>query len=84
VDLRREDVRDAKGTRIDDDYVRRAVEHVHKQLGRPSLSGPGEHSPRVAFRVPAELREAAERRAAREGKSVSALAREALEQYLAS
>jgi hypothetical protein len=52
--------------------------------GRPSLGGVGEHSPRVSFRVDADTRTRAAERAAREGKTVSALAREALEQYLAS
>lgn len=56
---------------------------VHAGRGRPSLSG--EHtSPQVTFRLPAHLRVKAAERAAREGRSVSALAREALERYLAS
>ncbi|MGH3712012.1 MAG: ribbon-helix-helix domain-containing protein [Micromonosporaceae bacterium] len=50
--------------------------------GRKSLSGGSVHSPRVQFRVPEAIRERAERRAAAEGKSLSALAREALERYL--
>jgi predicted HicB family RNase H-like nuclease len=50
--------------------------------GRKSLTGGAVHSPRMQFRVPQDLREEAERRAAAEGKTVSALAREALEQYL--
>lgn len=52
--------------------------------GRKSLAGDGSHSPRVQFRVPESLREAAEARAAEEGVSLSVLAREALEHYLAS
>lgn len=51
--------------------------------GRPSLTGRGE-SPQVRFRVPTDLRERAAARAKAEGKSVSQLAREALEHYLAS
>ena len=50
--------------------------------GRKSLSGGTTHSPRIQFRVPQDLRAEAERRAAAEGKSVSVLAREALEHYL--
>ncbi|MEX2372914.1 MAG: ribbon-helix-helix protein, CopG family [Dehalococcoidia bacterium] len=85
VDLEQEDVRDINGNRITEDYVREAVENVHRHVsaGRPSLTGPGEHSPHVSFRLPAELREAAKRRAQREGKSVSAVARDALREYLA-
>ncbi|MEU8176352.1 ribbon-helix-helix protein, CopG family [Microbispora hainanensis] len=43
----------------------------------------GEHTfPRVSFRLPEELRERAGAHAEQEGKSVSALAREAFEQFL--
>lgn len=84
VDLEREDVRDSKGNRITEDYVRLAVDDVHEKLGRgrPSLTGRAEHSPHVSFRVTAELKDAAERRATREGRRVSDVAREALERYL--
>ena len=37
------------------------------------MPGTGWHSPQVSARVPAELRDAAERQARREGKSVSQL-----------
>jgi hypothetical protein len=50
--------------------------------GRPSLSGQAIHSPRVSFRLPEELRERAAVRARREGKTISALAREAFERFL--
>ena len=52
--------------------------------GRPSLTGEAHHSPRVTFRLDPEVRNRAAARAEREGKTVSALAREALERYLAS
>ena len=86
VDLATEDVRDSKGQRITEDYDRRAAEYdpAAVRRGRRSLTGGSTHSPRVSFRVPESLRTAAEEAAAREGKSVSELAREALEQYLAS
>ncbi|RDI47223.1 CopG family ribbon-helix-helix protein [Nocardia mexicana] len=51
--------------------------------GRKSLSGGGKHSPVVQFRVPEELRERLDARAAAEGVTPSKLARIALEQYLA-
>ncbi|GII75065.1 hypothetical protein Sru01_00470 [Sphaerisporangium rufum] len=88
-----EEVHDRKGNRIDAEYVARAVEDVHRAIdagqvpvptgraGRPSLTG-GTHSPRVSFRLPDELRERATSRAAQEGKTVSALAREAFERFL--
>lgn len=55
-----------------------------RRVGRPSLGGGQKHSPHVSFRAPAELRARAEERAAQEGKTVSQLAREAFEKYLAS
>ncbi len=54
-----------------------------RPVGRPSLEG--DHtSPRVNFRVPKSLHDAAAKRAIEEERTVSALAREALEKYLAS
>jgi len=86
VDLATEDVRDSVGRRISEDYARRAAEYdpTTVRRGRRSLSGGSTHSPRVSFRVPEGLRDAAEQAAAREGKTVSELARDALEKYLAS
>jgi len=52
--------------------------------GRKSLSGHDVHSPRVQYRVPESVMEQARKRAEREGVSVHALARKALERYLAS
>jgi len=62
------------------------IEACHRNLvpGRKSLTGGGVHSRRVQFRLPESLREAAAQRVMAEGVSVSELAREALEHYLAS
>lgn len=57
---------------------------VHPGRGRPSLSGEASASPQVTFRLTGSLRDKARARAETEGKTVSALAREALERYLAS
>lgn len=57
---------------------------AQRRRGRPSLSGEGRTSPQVAFRVPEHVRARAEAVAASEGRSISALARSALEEYLAS
>lgn len=81
VDLAREDVRLADGTRLTEDVVEQIVDDVRRSAGRPSLSGRAT-SPQVAFRVPAELRRRASEVAAREGKTISQLAREALEDRL--
>jgi hypothetical protein len=53
-----------------------------RPVGRPSLDGNGA-SPRVSFRVPQELYDAAADRAIEEERTVSAVAREALEKFLA-
>lgn len=87
VDLDVEDVRDSQGRRISAEYVEAAVADVHQRArrGRPALAedaATGEHSPRVSFRVPEQTRRSAEQRAQAEGRSVSELAREALERYL--
>ncbi|MEX2556519.1 MAG: CopG family transcriptional regulator [Actinomycetota bacterium] len=86
VDLKREVIRDRRGRRITDEYVRRAVADVHEKVGRgrPSLTGRAKTSPQVTFRLPPALRAKAEARAKREGKQVSQVAREALERYLVS
>ncbi|GAA1275467.1 hypothetical protein GCM10009677_31170 [Sphaerisporangium rubeum] len=94
IDGDSEEIYDTKGNRITDQYVDAAVADVHRAIaegrvpvptgrgGRPSLTGDAAHSPRVSFRVPEELRERAKTRAAQEGKTISALAREAFEQFL--
>ncbi len=53
-----------------------------KRVGRRSLAGADGTSPRVNFRMTAELQARAEARAAKEGKTISEIAREALEQYV--
>jgi hypothetical protein len=92
VDLDREDVRDRHGHRVTQDYIERALVDVldedlpvqpsEVRRGRPSLSGQGAHSPQVTFRLPTQLHRDAVDAAEREGMTVSALAREALERYL--
>ena len=80
VDLSQEAVRDKRGRPIDANYVEELVEAARKAPGRPSLAKGT--SPSVAFRLPPELRARAAEIAASEGKTVSQLAREALEARL--
>lgn len=77
-------VYDSKGNLIDHDYIDRAIEDVHRQLGRgrPSLTAPGAVSPEIKARVPADLKRRVEQVAKRQGKSTSAVVREALERHL--
>lgn len=58
-------------------------EFERRYVGRPSLSSKG-RSPRVSFRVSMDVYKAAWKRADKEGRSLSSLAREALERYLDS
>ncbi len=83
VDLEMEDVRLADGTRLTDEVAAQIAEDTLRSVGRPSLSGARRRSPQIAFRVPPAVRDQAAEVAAREGKTVSELAREALEQRLA-
>jgi predicted HicB family RNase H-like nuclease len=79
VDLDREDVRLADGTRLTNEVAAEIVEQVRRTTGRPSLSGKSVPSPQIAFRVPKDVRDRAAELAEREGKTLSQLAREALE-----
>lgn len=84
VDLDAEDVRDRQGRRITTEYAERAAEEALQfaRPGRPPLGTTGHASPRVSFRIPEQTRRRAEERARSEGRSVSQVAREALERYL--
>lgn len=84
IDLGREDVRLANGTRLTDEAAAEIAESVLRSVGRPSLSGVRQRSSQIAFRVPPAVCDQAAEVAAREGKTVSELAREALEERLAA
>ena len=91
VDLDVEVVHLSDGTRLTEAKAEQLAAEVLAEVrrrnlvpGGKSLNGDGSHSPRVQFRVPEEIREQAQSRAAAEGISLSALARRALERYLVS
>lgn len=91
VDLDHEVVSLTDGRRLTNELAEELAEQALAEArrrnlmpGRKSLTGGTTHSPRVQFRVPEPLREAAERRAAAKGVSLSVLAREVIERYLAS
>lgn len=83
VDLDRDDIRLADGTQLTQDVADSVVEHARRVAGRPSLSGNAAASPQIAFRVAPDVRDRAAQVAAREGKTISQLAREALEERVA-
>jgi predicted HicB family RNase H-like nuclease len=79
VDLDREDIRLPDGTRLTQEVADAIVEDVRRKAGRPSLTGEAAISPRVSFRLTPDVRDRAAAIAEREGKTISQLAREALE-----
>jgi predicted HicB family RNase H-like nuclease len=86
IDLDTEDVRDSHGERITEARAEQLAEDALRtaRAGRPSLSGGRAHSPQVSFRVPEQLGVKAAEIAEREGKTVSQLGRDALEEYLSN
>jgi hypothetical protein len=82
VDLNTETVHLKSGKRLTQTIADRIIAEGKRTAGRPSLSGAAKASPQIAFRVPAETRKLAEHVAAIEHKTVSQLAREALEERL--
>jgi predicted HicB family RNase H-like nuclease len=89
VDLDDEEIYLRDGTRLTERRAEQITADTLAEIrrrnlipGRKSLTGGSVHSPRVQFRVPESVRAQAEQRATAEGKSLSALAREALEHYL--
>lgn len=88
IDLDAEEVLRPDGSRLTE---RAAAELAEEALagvarrGRPTLdpaAAPGERSPRVTFRVPAQTRRRLEERAREQGRPVADVVREAVEQYL--
>lgn len=84
VDLERDDVRLEDGTQLVAEVADEIVDQLRRSSGRPSLSGQATTSPRIAFRVPPAVRDRAAEVAAREGRTISQLAREALEDRIAT
>lgn len=80
VDLDQEDVRLADGIRLTEEVAEDVVEQARRSSGRPSLSGENAASPQIAFRVAPAVRDRAAEIAASEHKTLSQLAREALEE----
>lgn len=89
VDLDVEEIRLPDGTRLTEaraEEIAAAALASWRQRnlvpGRKSLARDGSHSPVMQFRVAEPKRVEAERLAAERGVSISALAREALDEYL--
>lgn len=84
VDLEQDDVRLPDGSRLTEQKAAEIGDEVRRRGGRPSLTGDAAISPRIVFRVAPAVRDRAAEIAAREGKTISQLAREALEARVAA
>lgn len=90
IDLDKEEIYLENGTRLTEALAEQLSEEVAEQFaeirrgrGRPSLSGQPENTPQIAARVPVEVRDKLEARAAAEGKKLSQVVRDALAAYVA-
>ena len=83
IDLDSEEVHTHSGQRLTEaDAEELGEQAVQKVTGRPSLTGTGKHSPQIAYRVPEPLAAEARKIAEQEGKTLSEVGREALEEYV--
>lgn len=87
IDLDAEEVYDSQGRRITEQYAREAADYdpdtVIPPRGRPSLTEPGQHSPQVRFRVSASTHDQLRVLSQRQGRRISDVTREAVNEYLA-
>lgn len=69
---------------ISDDQANRLIDAAHKTAGRPSLTGPGQHSPQVTLRLSRPMNERLDAVATTTHRRRSQVVRDALETYLAA
>ncbi len=67
---------------IDDAQAQRLIEAAHRALGRPSMTGPGRHSPNFTLRLPQDMKDRLAQVAQQQQRRESDVAREALARYL--
>lgn len=83
VDLATEDIRLADGTRLTDELAAEIAEDaIARHRGRPSLTGTGDHTPRLTLRVPQQTRAELERIASRQGRRLADVGRDAFDEYI--
>jgi predicted HicB family RNase H-like nuclease len=71
-----------RGKRLTEARAQKVATQTLRRAGRPSLTGRPAHSPRVGVRLSDDVRAQLQERADREHKSLSAVLREAVEQYV--
>jgi len=82
VDLDEEDVR-FRGEPLTEARAEKVAQEILSRLpGRPSLSGPGQLSPSLTVRLPADTRARLDEVASKEGLRPSEVLRNALDDYL--
>jgi len=86
ADLDVEEVYLDNGTRPTETKAEELAERTLARLrpGRPTITGRGGHTPSLTVRVPRETRAALEEIAARQGRRLADVSREALDNYIAS
>lgn len=64
------------------EYGREVADRAARRRGRPSLTAPGQHSPKVSARVRPDVKADLEQYARQHGRRPADVLREALEEYL--
>jgi hypothetical protein len=88
VDLDTEDVRLADGTRLTEELAAQIAEEAIAEhparRGRPTITGAAARTPKMTVRVAPETRRALEAIAARQGRRLTDVSRDALAEYVAA
>ena len=83
VDLETEDVRLADGRRLTTKVAKEVAERaLARHRGRPSVTGDHQRTPSLTVRVPQRTRDALEQLAESQGRRLSDVSREALDEYV--
>ncbi|HLI55531.1 MAG TPA: CopG family transcriptional regulator [Actinomycetota bacterium] len=83
IDLDTEEVYLADGTRLTEDVAAELAEEVFgRRPGRPSITGEPAKTPNLTVRVPPEVRNSLEEIAARQGRRVADVTRDAVTEYI--
>lgn len=87
VDLDVEEVHLPDGTRLTEakaaELAEESMQRFYRDRGRPSITGEREKTPNLNIRVPKVTRAALEEIAARQGRRLAEVGREALDEYVA-
>ncbi len=83
VDLTTDDARLANGARLTDDAAAELAEAaLARRRGRPSLTAPGQRTPKLTLRVTEDTRTALEAIAEHQGRRLADVGRDAFDEYI--